>query len=195
MFEPEISKMDEIKSGAAEAESGNAQFMQPGTKVKAKRGPYKKEGKTKKAEAKSESGTAHPDQPKPGSDESIAQTAMILKPVFAIGSQLVAKWADTPEAMMMPSELETVSAASASIIEKYMPSMLDKYGAELILFTTVGMYGARVVTLKRARDVEKGRVSRNGGANQQTAPFHPPQVQTNEIPNETVVQTDFASPN
>lgn len=192
MIETEKSNLDSIKEGVKAAEESATGFMNPGTKTK-KRGPYKK---TKEKSAKTDAGpsTASAEQPKAGSEESIQQTAMILKPVFALGSQACSRWADTPHALATPSELETVSTATAAVVEKYAPQMLDKYGAELILFATVGMYGARVVTLKRARDAEKGRFVQNG-ANQQTAPFHPPQVQTEDVAKETVAEPEFAMPN
>lgn len=145
------SRIEEIKEAASHLEQDSISFMEPGTKKK--RGPYKKKKKTvEKDQPERESPKAESTNSGPS-----VETVQFFRPVVAFSGKAVAAWAGTPQALPSPDEIDLMSQGFAGVVDKYLPSMLDQYGAEVLLAYSVTAYSIRAFNLKRVVDAEKAK--------------------------------------
>lgn len=158
MSEIDKDKMAEIKETAAEAQEQVAAFMEPGQKVKAKKG-RPPGSKTKKVVGESPSKkAAEPTQAAPE-----VPTSQILKMPLQMLSQAAVKYTEHPQAAMTPDELNGMADCLGALLDKYMPNAFNAYGLEIATVMVVGQYGLRVAACKRAVDQAKEKAKENPG--------------------------------
>lgn len=141
-----------IKEKAEEADSAQAAFMEPGTKIKKARGRPRKDP-SKKSESKKAS---EPEAP-PKTEPQIP-TTQIIRPAMQMLTDRIADGIGDPRAKATHDELEIMCQCLGGLIDKYAPDALSKYGLEITSVMVFGQYGLRVYSLKRAVDAEKRKV-------------------------------------
>lgn len=156
----DLSKLDDLKSKAAEQESQMGS-LDPGSKLGPKKSPGRPKGSTKKKE--SEEIKASPKEP----EEPQVPTPVILKPILNVFSKgVIAPWVGDPRAAMTNEELEGASQALGMVVDKYLPNVLNKYGPEFMCIMVFGQYGLRCYAMKRvlAEDNKKSAEQMNQSA-------------------------------
>lgn len=82
-------------------------------------------------------------------------TRDIVLPFVKLTSKACGAYVGDKRAEMNVEELEAVARALGLVADKWMPVLGKDYGPELLLATTLGTYGMRVVAMKKILDMEK----------------------------------------
>lgn len=161
---PDLKALGELSQDAKQIQ-GETGFMKPGQKVKGKPGrkPMSPEEKAKKAEEqklkaenKQKSFTDQPQsQSQQPQSEPLISSKQIAKPVAQFVSTLAVNYVKDPRAGMTPDELENLSMAMGLLMDKYMPLVMNQYGAEAMFCIVLGQYGMRVMAMKKVLDMER----------------------------------------
>lgn len=116
-------------------------FMEPGSKVKGKRGrPAKTE--EQKAESKAK------EKPKE------IPTKELVKPLVTMLSTLAVAYVEDERAAMKPAEIEAGSEAIGMILDKYMPDICNDYGPFIMAGMVFGPWGMKVYAFKKLKAFE-----------------------------------------
>lgn len=164
-IQPNFEKIGKIAGEAKSIESENA-FMEPGQKLKTpgKRGRPTKEEAAKRAseqKAKASQKSAGPQSgPAPQVPPEIAALSQLpskelAKPLVRGVSALAVSYVGDPRAQMNPDELEAIAMSLGAVMDKYMPGLMSQYGPEMVLALNLGMYGVRVVAMKKVLEHDR----------------------------------------
>jgi len=148
-LESQSPKISELVEKAKLAESDSTNLMEPGSKIKRGRGrPPKSESKDKPTEPKQPHLQAVPKA------DQIATREIVL-PLVKLTSKAAGAYVGDKRGEMTSEELEAAARALSLVADKWMPLLGSQYGPEVLLATTLGAYGMRVVALKKVLDEEK----------------------------------------
>jgi hypothetical protein len=155
--------MDELKSRAVENEKSKpAGFMMPEEKKKKNAGgrpPDSPEVKAAKEAAKKNAkpGASPASASSPEANNPFAgmKTEDMCKPLMLVFSNIGVQIAGTEKAAMTQDETDVCAQATAAIVDKYLPSFGNKYGAECLLLLAFGGYAMRVNDLRKQVLIEK----------------------------------------
>lgn len=160
---PNTEKLSGLAQSARAIESEGAGFMEPGTKVKRGPGRPKKDPTLKSAPTQNNqtspgavSGSAQPGQPV----QPVIPTAKIVRPVITLISKTGARIVEEPKAEMSPEEFDDIATAAGLVLEKWMPTVSQAYGAELYLAMGFATWGTRLMAIRAAKKAEKEEIER-----------------------------------
>lgn len=185
MLKDENPKIEELAHEAASLEGEGAKFMNPGEKRKRGR-PH---GSTKK---KTEGSSEGPKMPPPETPQGMPTKDMV-KPYIQLLSSTMGKVLDDKRAEMSEVELEAITNSTASMCDKYLPIIAGQYAVELMWFTTVMVYGARIYVIRSEKIAERRERERrepyvNGSAGQPRPSQQVPRPATPAIvPNQPII--------
>ena len=129
-------------------------LMNPGEKsAPKKRGRPPGSTKTQTPQATGPTSVGSSLQPPPQAHD--IPTRDIVLPFVKLTSKACGAYVGDKRAEMNPEELESVARALGLVADKWMPVLGKDYGPELLLATTLGSYGMRVVAMKKILDMEK----------------------------------------
>ena len=177
MLDDKNTKVEDLAREAAQLENDGAKFMNPGEKRKRGRPA----GSTKK---KTEAGpTAGPQPPQ---EPQGMPTKDMVKPYIQLLSSTMGKVLDDSKAEMSEVELEAITNSTAAMCDKYLPIIAGQYAIELMWFTTVMVYGARVYVIRSEKIAERRERERRepyvNGAAGQSRPSGPQHAGPRPIP-------------
>lgn len=168
---PNTAKLETLAQSAKENSTG-AGFMDPTQNHQ----PKKKVGRPSNAEkaekAKTQKARAVGSGPNPQNPQGNPQappeiqalsqipSKEIAKPLVSLVSAGAVAWVQHPKAAMSPEELEGGAQALGLLLDKYMPTMVTKYGIEIMCVMVFGQYGLRVFALKKVMDLEKAEMAK-----------------------------------
>jgi len=165
-----MDNLEKLKDTAKEVEQSSSTFMEPKIdKKKDGRGRKpmtdQEKAEAKKLRAEKQKIDAKASQAKGPAADSTASTAsgpsfaipssQIMQPVALGLSSLAVRYAGDPRAQMTPDESNAFCEIGGKLLDKYAPNVFDKYGLEAVLLITLGMYGTRVIALKKVIYAEK----------------------------------------
>lgn len=129
------------KAKISESE-GQSAFMNPEPK-KAKKGPGRpKKDNAEKSEQKSEPRKQEPKGP-------MIETKALCYPLVKGVSVMGVSYTGDARAALTAQEADHMAEAMGLIFDKYMPSMMQDYGAEAALIMSFGQYGLRLYAIKK----------------------------------------------
>lgn len=159
---PQTSRLSELSDKASE-QAQSAAFMEPGEKIKStKRGRPKGSVKEKTAKKIGEAGPQAGASQDTRSEPQGIPTAQVVRPLVNLISVGGAAFAGDDRARMKPEELEAGAMALGMVLDKYMPDLINKYGAEITCLMVFGQYGLRVYAIKKLNDLEKAQAQNKG---------------------------------
>jgi len=145
-------KLKEIAEKAKESEKQvGGGIMTPGSKQKRGPGrpPKAKPTDSKPVDKPADAGAEVRPQAQGISSKRIAE------PVVKLASKAAGAYVGDTRAEMTSKELDDVAESLGLVLEKWMPLLSSNYGPEVLLVTTLGAYGVRVMALKRAVEESK----------------------------------------
>lgn len=149
-LENQTSPISKLVEKAREAETQTVNLMEPGSKIKRGRGRPPKTDTTPKDLSPKNPPKQAPDQ---------IQTREIVLPLVKLTSKAAGAYVGDKRAEMNHEELEAAARALGLVADKWMPLMGQQYGPEVLLLTTLGAYGMRVVALKAVLEEEKKAIN------------------------------------
>jgi len=147
MLNNENSKVEELAREAAQVEDEGAKFMNPGEK--------KKRGRPAGSTKKKSQDQGQATQPPPQQEIPEMPTKDMVKPYIQLLSSTMGKVLDDRRAEMSEVELEAITNSTAAMCDKYLPIIAGQYAIELMWFTTVMVYGARVYVIRSEKVAER----------------------------------------
>lgn len=144
------SGTDSIIEKAKESEqSGATSFMRPEPK-QAKKGrgrPPKDKSDAKKEAPKQENKSEEKKGP-------FIETKVLCYPLVKGISIAGVNYTKDPRAAMSADEAEAMADAMGKIFDKYLPDLMQNYGAEAALCLAMGQYGIRLYAIKKLQQEE-----------------------------------------
>lgn len=136
-----VSIIEKAKISEAEGQSA---FMNPEPK-KAKKGP----GRPKKEN--SEKSETKPHEPKKQTEQKgpMIETKALCYPLVKGVSVIGVSYTGDPRAALSAQEADQMAEAMGLIFDKYMPDMMQNWGAEAALVMAFGQYGLRLYAIKK----------------------------------------------
>lgn len=129
------------KAKISESE-GQSAFMNPEPK-KAKKGPGRpKKENSEKTEQKTETKKAESKGP-------MIETKALCYPLVKGVSVMGVSYTNDPRAALTAQEADQMAEAMGLIFDKYMPDMMQNWGAEAALIMAFGQYGLRLYAIKK----------------------------------------------
>ena len=194
-----MDNLEKLKHTAKEVEQDSSTFMEPkiekpkGSKGRPKMSDEEKSQKAKERaeKQKSEAKNQHskgPDTPQSQNSGFHVPSAQIIAPLTIGLSALAVKYAGDPRASMTPDESNAFCEIGGKLLDKYAPNVFDKYGLEAVLLITLGMYGTRVIALKKVLAMEKMKQAETIKTNFNEAT---PEIKKDD---ELNIKTDFELP-
>lgn len=171
-------KLTEMANDAKQNENQTG-FMNPGEKQKKKGGRPTKEEAARKAAAQKASAlgadpkkaqggpTVGPKTEIPPEFQALSQipSKEIAKPIVHLISSAAVQYVGDPRAAMRPEEFEAAAMSLGMIVDKYMPTVMTKYGAEAICLLTFGSYGLRIMAMKKVLAWDRAQAQNVGPQN------------------------------
>jgi len=165
MFETENQNtdLDKLKAAAVDSEKSAVENpMMPGKKNQGGRPKLSDEEKARRAAERVKKGMSEKTGPHPSPTQMNENnpfkglpTEAMCEPLVAALSGLGVTIADSPDAAMSEDEKKACTQALAAIMDKYLPDLGNKFGAELIFLSAFGMYAYKVNTVRVATVAQK----------------------------------------
>lgn len=144
--------LSDLAEKAKLVEKDSPGLMNPGEKAAPKkRGRPLGSTKTQTQSATVPTSVGSSDQP----IQNQIATREIVLPFVKLTSKACGAYVGDKRAEMNHEELEAVARALGLVADKWMPVLGKDYGPEVLLATTLGAYGMRVVAMKKILDAEK----------------------------------------
>lgn len=162
-----MDNLEKLKDTAKEVEKESSTFMEPkiekpkGAKGRPKMSDEEKASKAKDRAEKQKNDAKNQQSKGPDTQQQASQSgfhvpsAQIIAPLTIGISAIAVKYAGDPRASMTPEESGAFCEIGGKLLDKYAPNVFDKYGLEAVLLITLGMYGTRVIALKKVLAMEK----------------------------------------
>ena len=145
-------KIKEIAEKARDVEKTVGGPMSPGEKKRGRGRPPKATPDRSQATPGVATPGAAPGAATPG---QMISSKRIAEPFVKLVSKAGGVYAGDARAEMTPKELEDVAESLGLVLDKWMPLISSNYGPELLLATTMGAYGLRVMAIKKVLEQEK----------------------------------------
>ena len=189
-------KIKEITSQIKATEGETKTFMSPEPPKRA-RGRPKKETTT--STGATSAGSSPSQSPQDQNAQTVAPppipTSVIVKPIVHVLDRIGVGYVGHPGAAMKPEELEGIATALGLVLDKWMPTMSQKYGPELALSVALGQYGLRIMAAKKYVESEKKK-SEMKAKGEPPGPMEPSRMEEPSAPQSVPAQgmRDFRAP-
>lgn len=187
-------KIKEITSQIKATEGETKTFMSPEPPKRARGRPKKEDTKNQASGTSSPSSESAPGSPASQLPPPIP-TSVIVKPIVHVLDRIGVGYVGHPGAAMKPEELEGIATALGLVLDKWMPTMSQKYGPELALSVALGQYGLRIMAAKKYVESEKKK-SEMKAKGEPPGPMEPSRMEEPSAPQSVPAQgmRDFRAP-
>lgn len=151
-------KISSLAMEASEVEKDSPGFMEPGSRVKGKRGP---KGPWKHKEHMN-GGTPDPANQKPGAQplrDPVAELRPLTDQAVTFYSNLLVQYAEDERARLVPQTHEILSQSSAMAMNQYFPNAIGAHASLIVILLVVGQTGMNAHHLRR-ENLEKLRAEK-----------------------------------
>lgn len=184
-----VLNIENLAKDASQVESGK-QLFKPELKSKGKRGPYKpRAGASSPSQAQSQQPTGgDTQQPTP---PVALPSKEVVKPLITVIDGWTQRMIDA-KCAMKPEEADGMATGLGLILDKYMPTVMDKYAPEFVFFSCASAWGLRCYAIAKTKQDAK-RVEYQRRIKEQQLK-NPPALVPNLDPNPNLNGKDHMDP-